>query len=228
MVTVALVGADGAGKTTVGRALPAALGRPARYVYLGANPASATHALPTTRAVHRIRAARGRAAAGGPPALDHDLGPRTDGSLLASAVGGVRGAGRVTNQVAEGTYQWAVIHWHRRRGRVVVVDRWHTADHHAHELAPGARLGRARRVHARFIRLAFPAPDLVVVLDAPAEVLHARKGEGTLAEVAHRREEYLDYLRTVGRGARVDASRPLGEVLDAVVDAVDAAVEVGP
>lgn len=225
MLTVAIVGADGAGKTTVGRALPDALGRPARYVYLGANPASATHALPTTRLVHRLRSARGRTDAGGPPPLDHDLGPRSDGSVLVRAARGLRATARLTNQVVEGGYQWSVIRWHRRRGRIVVVDRWHTADHHAHELAPGRRLGRARRLHARFIRRAFPPPELVVVLDAPAEVLHARKGEGTLAELARRRDEYLDFLRGVDQGQRVDAGRPLDEVLHAVVAAVDRTVE---
>ena len=228
MVTVALVGADGAGKTTVGRALPDVLGRPARYVYLGDNPASATHALPTTRLVHRVRTARGRAASGGPPSLDHDHRPRTDGSASVRARRGVRAAGRLANQLAEGGYQWVVIRWHRSRGRVVVVVRLHTADHHAHELAPGVRMGRARRLHARFIRLAFPAPDLVVVLDAPAEVLHARKGEGTVQEVARRRAEYLDYLRVVDQGQRVDAGRPLAEVLDDVVAAVDRALGVRP
>ncbi len=228
MVTVALVGADGAGKTTVGRALPTVLGRPARYVYLGDNPASATHALPTTRLVHRVRRARGHVAAGGPPALDHDLGARPGGSAAARGLRGLRASGRVANQVAEGSYRWAVIRWHRRQGRVVVVDRWATADHHAHELAPSAALGRARRVHAGFIRRAFPEPDLVVVLDAPAEVLHARKDEGTLAEVARRRDEYLDYLDQAARGERVDASLPLDDVLAAVAAAVERAVGATP
>ncbi len=227
MVTVALVGADGAGKTSIGQQLPALLGRPARYVYLGANPAAATHALPTTRLVHRLRVARrgAAAAAGGPPALDRSLGPPAGRSSAARALASARSALRVTHQLAEGSYQRAVIGWHRWRGRVVIVDRWYGADHHAHELAPGRRLTLGRRVRAAFLRRAFPAPDLVLVLDAPAEVLHARKGEGSLAELAQRRQEYLDYLATVDRGEKVDAARPLADVTRAVVAAVERALD---
>lgn len=221
MTTVALIGADGAGKTTVARRLPDHLAVPARYVYLGANPASATHALPTTRLVHRHRARRGTAVAGGPPAVDRDLGPTGDGPLPARARHGLRAGARTTHQIVEGTYQWAVIAWHRHRGRVVVVDRWYGADHHAHELAPGRRLSRSRRARAAFLRRAFGPPDLVLLLDAPTEVLHARKGEGTLAELAQRRAEYDDYLAGVPAGRRIDAAQPL----DAVIAAAAAAIE---
>ncbi|HEU5149454.1 MAG TPA: hypothetical protein VFU19_03090 [Iamia sp.] len=225
VATVALIGADGAGKTTVARRLPERLAVPARYVYLGANPAAATHALPTTRLVHRHRVRRGTAAAGGPPALDRELGPTPARSLpIRTRAGrGARAAARTAHQIAEGSYQWSVIAWHRRRGRVVVVDRWYGADHHAHELAPGARLSRSRRVRAAFLRRAFGPPDLVLLLDAPAEVLHARKGEGTLAELARRRAEYDDYLAGVPAGRRIDATQPLDAVLAAAAAAIEEA-----
>lgn len=224
MITVALVGADGAGKTTISRRLPTCLSVPARYVYLGANPASATHALPTTRLVHRVRTRRGTAAAGGPPSVERSLAPDRDGPLARRALRSGRAGLRTTHQIAEGGYQWLVIAWHRARGRVVVVDRWYGADHHAHELAGNGPLALSRRVRAAFLRRAFPAPDLVLVLDAPPEVLHSRKGEGTRAELAQRRAEYLDYLATVAAGSRIDAARPLDEVLDDVVAAVEAAL----
>lgn len=223
-MTVALVGADGAGKTTVGRQLPDRLGVPARYLYLGANPAAATHALPTTRLVHAVRTRRGTAAAGGPPPVGRSLAPRREGPLARRALRSGRAAARTGHQLVEGSYQWAVIAWHRGRGRVVVVDRWYGADHHAHELAGDPRLALSRRVRAAFLRRAFPPPDLVLVLDAPVEVLHGRKGEGTLDELAHRRAEYLDYLDQVPSGRRIDAARSLDEVVADVVAAIEAAV----
>ena len=225
MTTVAIIGADGAGKTTVARQLPARLRVPARYVYLGANPASATHALPTTRVVHRLRTRRGTAAAGGPPPLGRSLAPSREGSDAARAVRSGRAAARTAHQIAEGTYQRTVIAWHRRRGRVVVVDRWYGADHHAHELAPGRHLALSRRVRAAFIRRAFGAPDLVLLLDAPVEVLHARKGEGTLEELTQRRAEYVDYLASVPLGWRIDASSPLENVLAEASAAIERVVE---
>jgi thymidylate kinase len=220
MTTVAVIGADGAGKTTVARRLPAHLDA-AVYLYLGANPAAATHALPTTRLVHRLRTRRGTAAAGGPPPLDRSLGPDRRGSAGARALRSTRAAARTAHQIAEGGYQRAAIGWHRRRGRIVVVDRWYTADHHAHELAPDRELAPSRRVRAAFLRRAFGPPDLVLLLDAPVEVLHARKGEGTIEELAARRAEYVDYLGTVPRGRRIDATRPVDDVLAAAVAAIE-------
>lgn len=223
MVTVALVGADGAGKTTIGRRLPDLLDVPSRYVYVGANPAAATHVLPTTRIVHARRLRRGEVAAGGPPALDRDPRPVATGSVGTRARRAARAGARTAHHIAEGGYQRSVIAWHRARGRTVIVDRWYGADHHAHELADRAPTP-SRRARAAFIRAAFPPPDLVLVLDAPAEVLHGRKGEGTLAELGQRRQEYLDYLATVPDGRRIDATRPLPEVEADVVAAIEAAV----
>lgn len=228
MITVAVIGADGAGKTTVGRRLPTHLSAPARYVYLGANPASATHALPTTRLVHRVRTWRGTAAAGGPPTVDRSLAPDRSGPRTRRVLRSGRAGLRTTHQIVEGSYQRAVIAWHRGRGRVVVVDRWYGADHHAHELAADRQLALSRRVRAAFLRRAFPPPELVLVLDAPVEVLHRRKGEGTPAELAQRRAEYLDYLDTVEVGIRIDASQPLDDVLADVAAAVEAALPARP
>jgi hypothetical protein len=65
--TVALVGADGAGKTTVARSLPAILPFPAVYLYMGVAPASSNYALPTTRVAHAIKRMFGRGSDPGPP-----------------------------------------------------------------------------------------------------------------------------------------------------------------
>src|SRR3954453_1981206 len=61
-ICVAVLGPDGAGKTTLVSALPGALGGDPLVVYMGVNRASQTHALPT------LRWARRR----GPPTRDAD------------------------------------------------------------------------------------------------------------------------------------------------------------
>ena len=53
MLRVAVLGADGAGKSTVTARLVADLPYAVRRMYLGVGAESATHALPTTRAVRR-------------------------------------------------------------------------------------------------------------------------------------------------------------------------------
>jgi thymidylate kinase len=65
-----------------------------------------------------------------------------------------------------------------------------------------------------------PKPDLVVLLDAPAEVLQARKQEVPLAETMRQRQLYLSLLRGMKNGRIVDANRPRPQVTDAVTDLI--------
>ena len=60
MTTVALIGADGAGKTTVARRLPDLLPVPVRYLYMGVSTDSSNVMLPTTRVTRRIKRATAR------------------------------------------------------------------------------------------------------------------------------------------------------------------------
>jgi thymidylate kinase len=73
-----------------------------------------------------------------------------------------------------------------------------------------------QRVHGRFLAR-LPRPDWTILLDAPAEVLFARKAEGTLERIERRRQEYLAMQRALGKCSVVDAARPQGEVRDEVL-----------
>ncbi len=240
MLTIALVGADGAGKSTVVAQLPAALGRPVRTMYMGVNPAAATHPLPTTSLVRWARRVAGRERhSGGPPPVRSTAPdaatattttaitnpPPRSRPTLAAAVGDARGLLRTTNRIAEESYQRAVCRWHLDHGRLVLFDRYYRADYHAHDLAGGDGLSLAKRLHGAYLRRWCPDPDLVIVLDAPADVLHARKREGTVEELASRRAEYLTYARTAPRAVIVDASRSLEQVMATVVAAITRAID---
>jgi thymidylate kinase len=211
MVTVALIGADGAGKTSVARALERSGELAVKYLYMGVNSEASNHMLPTTRALRALRRALGRGAdQGGPP-------DRARARALPER--GLRGLARETksallvlNQVCEEWYRVAVARRFERRGFVVVFDRHFFADFWAHDVAPGED-GRslARRVHGRLLAR-LPRPDCTILLDAPASVLFARKAEGTLEALERRRQEYLELCAHLGNCALVDASRPPPEV----------------
>ncbi len=51
-------------------------------------------------------------------------------------------------------------------------------------------------------------PDLVVLLDAPVEVLRARKQEVPAAETQRQRQAYLDLVRDLDCGRIIDAAQP--------------------
>jgi thymidylate kinase len=62
-----------------------------------------------------------------------------------------------------------------------------------------------------------PKPDMVVVLDAPAEIVHARKMETTLEETRRQREGYLAMARSLPNAHVVDTSQTPEKTADEVI-----------
>jgi len=216
--SVALVGADGAGKSTIGRRLAPNLDFDARYLYMGDNPESAEQMLPTTRFLVWLRRVRGIAPRkGGPPTARESLdGGRESGKGESKLKAGLR----LANKLAEETYRVLLAWGYQLRGYVVVFDRHYFADYYAYDIAP--RTGErtlGSRIHGLALRV-FPKPDLVVCLDAPGEVLFARKPEGSVEALERRRQEYFQIRERVNRFVLVDASREEGQVMRDVVEAV--------
>jgi thymidylate kinase len=203
--TAALVGCDGAGKTTVARALERDSALPVRYLYMGVSSDSSDRQLVTTRLVHHIKRRRGAPPdTAGPPELPPSAPPPAPLPRRLRR-----------SRAADEWYRQALAARDVRRGRIVVFDRHYIADFHAAEIA-----GRAptvtQRLHGLMLSRLYPRPDVVIFLDAPPEVLHARKGEGTLASLTRRRNEYLRLGETTDRFAVVDATQPLDAVVGSV------------
>jgi thymidylate kinase len=220
--TVALIGPDGAGKTTVAHQLERVLETPVKYVYMGVNPDSSNYLLPTTRAVHALRRLRG--------AKSDTSGPKDSRAPdRAAPRGRVRGTLRSSrsflrlgNRLAEEWHRALVASLHRRRGSIVVFDRHFFADYHAYDVSAKPRRSTSRRVHGFILSRVYPRPDLVIYLDAPAELLLERKGEGTLESLERRRREYMELGQILREFVVVDASRPLETVTREVADVIAA------
>lgn len=174
-ISVAVLGPDGAGKSSLVEALARDLPLPSRVQYMG---------------------------------LTGGQLPRADALRVPGVVFVARFA----------------IHWLRygrglrqmARGGIAIFDRY-TLD----AVAPsGMRLSPVARLSRRLQRHVVPLPDLVLVLDAPGEALHARSGEYTPEVLESWRRAFATLEHSVANVALLDATKPAEEVRREALDLV--------
>lgn len=103
---------------------------------------------------------------------------------------------------------------HTRRGRVVVFDRY------AYDsLLPRPGASAKTRLRRALLGRVALRPHLVVVLDAPGEVLHARSGEHSAAALEEQRARYAALAASQPGWVVVDALQPPDAVRRAVTAA---------
>jgi thymidylate kinase len=190
-LNVVLLGPDGAGKSSVIEALrPRLSGAFARFACWGFAPP-----------LHRLLRRRQQ-----PTDQPHALPPR---SLPTSMV---RAGYWFTYSIAG----YLILRLALARATLVLNDR------HFVDILVDARRYRygGPRWLLRLIWRLIPKPDLIILLDAPAEVLQARKQEVSLEETARQRRAYLSLVRTLENGHVVDASRSLEHVASDVSDVI--------
>lgn len=183
-VVVVLVGTDGAGKSTVAESLVGRLhqlGLPTAQAYFG----MARGNLPGVALARRVLGVGSTE----PPAKHAatESGPGDPGGT---------GTGQLDHPTLRRVAAWYyageyLTRWltrvapHLVRGRVVVVDRW------VWDLRespwPDSRA-------SRWLETVMPRPDIAALADAPAEIIHARKPERTLADQARQQEVFKGIL----------------------------------
>ena len=208
MASVAFIGPDGTGKTTITRRLEQSGLLPFKYLYMGVTIYAATTTLPTTRLAgflkRRLRR-RTEASDGATPGAGD---PRGAGWLWATA--------RLGNHLAEEWFRQLVSWSYQLRGYVVLYDRHFMFDF-SPEIVAGMPTDPDRRLHHWLVTHAYPKPELVFFLDAPGEVLYARKGESTVEELNRRRQGFQALGARMPNVIRVDATRPVDDVYGDVV-----------
>lgn len=219
--SVALVGPDGSGKTTISRRLLETFPLPIRYVYMGVNPDSSNVMLPTTRLVRRIKRMLGAPPdTRGPRDPNQAARPRP-ASRFRRALQDARTGLRLANRIADEWFRQGITWYYQWRGYIVLFDRHFFSDYYSYDIAPTDQpRPLSRRVHGLMLRRLFPKPALMIYLDAPADVLLARKGEGTLAILQERRAAYQAMRALVPHFVQIDATQPADAVLRAAADAI--------
>lgn len=220
-LTVALVGADGAGKSTVSASLrTAALPAPVKTIYMGVNLEASSLMLPTTRLLLAAKRARG----GRPDLVASRLSTSPAGgesSRPADWRRSARDSARLTVWMGEEWLRQLVATVYSARGYIVIFDRHFFADYyHTDIAAQGVRRGLVARVHGWMLQHVYPKPGLVICLDAPADVLYARKPEASPEWLEQRRQQYLGMRDVVPSFVVIDATRPLDAVCSEVAECI--------
>lgn len=127
---------------------------------------------------------------------------------------GARKAGRralgfgLAGQMITQWWRYLTARYYQTRGRLVIFDRY-TFDA---LLPPRYKLNWLGQVRRWLLAHACPAPDLVLVLDVPGEVLYARKGEHSAAILEQERQQYLALRPHLPQMVVVDATRDIEHV----------------
>ncbi len=170
-LTVALLAPDGAGKSTLAASLQQSFYFPVRSIYMGLYQKTV-----------REQGSKGAGEQGrNTPKLPTSQTPPPPRPL--AALPGLSFASRLVKL----WWRYLTARYHQARGRLVIFDRY-TYDSRLPASRPLSRLGRWRRW---LLAHACPPPDLVLLLDAPGEVLYSRKGEHTPLLLEAQRQAYL-------------------------------------
>lgn len=220
MFTVAIIGPDGAGKSTVIEGLRHTFPYPMRHIYMGVNPDSLTHMLPTTRLINYLKRRQPNGTVGQSATEIISFGQeyRQDKKrgwkwLLHQTKTFLF----ITNRIGEEWYRQVVCWYYLQRGYIVVFDRHFYLDYLAFDFTyPDTEQPLLRRIHDTLIKKTYPRPNLTIYLDAPADVLYARKGESTIETLQQKREAYLSIRQFVPTFHVVDTTQSLEDMLETV------------
>lgn len=220
MFTVALIGPDGAGKSTIGRKIQEISSLPMKYVYMGVNLESSNLVLPTTRLLLEIKRARGQRPDITVPREVHSPS-YTRKKFTRRVAESTKSGLRIINVMAEEWFRQLIVWYYKLRGYYVLFDRHFYFDYYDHDIAnTDPKRPLSSRIHGFMLEKLYPKPDLVIFLDAPTEVLFARKPERTIEILESKRQEYVRLREVMKDFAVVDVSQPVDTVARQVCELI--------
>jgi len=219
MFTVTVIGPDGVGKTTIVSRIREELPMPVKYIYMGDNVESSNYILPTARWWKRRNLAKSQAAK--TQAAPNVNGHSKNSSAKMNPVRALKKSIGFVNRILDVWYRYLVAGYFVRRGFVVLLDRHFTFDYYHFDIDPqSGQRSLKRRINGFLLKHTLPDPDLVICLDAPADVIFKRKGEFSVEYIESRRRQYRSLEAIAKNFALVDANRPLDVVVQNVCDII--------
>lgn len=224
MATVALIGADGSGKTTIAKMLLESPPVPMKYLYMGLNIESSNYALPTSRLIYYLKLLKYKKKNKNLKNVKlknlslHEL----DDNRYVDSRNKLGATARLLNRSAEAFYRQLISWIFQLRGYAVLYDRHYIFDSATNKTADELKNQRiTTRIHQWMVNNMYSRPDLVILLYAPAEVLYKRKREADIEYLKARTENFINVGKKFDNFFVVDATQPVEKVFNEVFSKTD-------
>jgi len=215
MATIALIGADGSGKTTIAKKLLDSPPSKMKYLYMGLNVESSNYALPTSRLIYYLKILKYKKKNNNLKGiklknislhtLDDNRSLDTRSKLGATA--------RMLNRIAEAFYRQVISWIFQLRGYTVLYDRHYIFE--SPKYRAGGNLKNQRlttTIYVWLINKIIMEPKLVFLLYAPPEILFERKGEADIEYLKKRTENFMKVGSKLKNFIIIDATQPIDKV----------------
>ena len=216
MTSVAIVGGDGSGKTTLARKFMQTSKFPVKYLYMGLSTLKSEPAFPTTLLIRYMKTRSYRSTENASTddngqasfMLDYHHNPTRRSDLWRA----VRSFNYLIDVLYRLVYSWI----YQLRGYLVIYDRYYL-------FMAAPEVHGERRVFQHWIDQLlywifdkiYPEPDIVVFLDAPPDILYERKPEGKLDYLEKRRIATIEQGKRTANFVVLDATQPIDLVYKA-------------
>jgi len=215
MKTIALIGADGSGKTTIAKRILENPPVKMKYIYMGLNIESSNYALPTSRLIHYLKVYRYKKRNNIKGKIEN-LSIHTINEDRKEDTRGILGATfRTLNRISEHLYRQLIAVFFQLLGYTILFDRHYLFDG-AIDKINNKNYRMSSRIYSWLLYNFLPKPHFTLFLYAPPKVLHQRKIETSL-EYLEGKNKSLEHIGSyVKNFVKIDATLPLEEVLNLV------------
>ena len=218
MSSIAIIGQDGAGKTTMSDMVLQKLPLKMKYIYMGRNVESGNIMLPTSWLIHYYKIYKYKKSHKG---LNFDEAKKLslhelDKNRKVDTRGKIAATLRLMNRLFEEWFRLSISWYYQLLGYLVVYDRHFIFDYAPNPNDNHKNYRLTEKIHNWSLSNLYEKPGLVIFLNAPAEVLFSRKGEATLEYLKAKNDVFLKTGERMPNFKIVDASKPLDQVFENV------------
>ncbi|MGA8264403.1 MAG: hypothetical protein WB779_08190 [Ignavibacteriaceae bacterium] len=218
MSSVAIIGQDGAGKTTISSLVLEKLPLKMKYIYMGRNVESSNIMLPTSWVIHYYKIYKYKKTHEG---LNFDNAKKfslheLDKNRKVDTRGKIAATLRLLNRLVEEWFRLTISWYYQLLGYVVIYDRHFIFDYLPDPKDTYSKHRLTTKFHNWTLNNLYEKPGLIIFLNAPAEVLFSRKGEATLDYLKAKNDVFLNTGKKMPNFKIVDASKPLDQVFENV------------